>query len=133
MFPQGFPKVAEMENPCVEMQRLHSLGRTCPPVTATLHIMYIFEGSPHFLGGEMQMISEKERQVLLRFRVRRAGHRCAGGGRSGRTKGRVLADVLRLVHLRLVLLLVRLHAPLPCWRYVRLLTGRGKRILGQTE
>ena len=79
------------------------------------------------------MISEEERQLLLRFRVRRAGHRCAGGGRSGRTKGRVLADVLRLAHLRLVLLLVRLHAPLPCWRYVRLLTGRGKRILGQTE
>ena len=67
-------------------------------------------------------------QLYLRFRVWRACHGCAGGRRGGRTKGRVLADVLCLAPLLLVLLLLRLHAPFPCWRYVRLLTGQGKRI-----
>ena len=82
-------------------------------------------------GRKSITASRRRRRGHLRFGVWRAGHGRAGGGRGGRPEGRVLADVLRLASL--LLLLLRLHTSFPCWRYVRLLTGRGKRILAQTE
>ena len=85
------------------------------------------------LAGRKSITASRRRRRRghLRFGVWRAGHGRAGGGRGGRPEGRVLADVLRLASL--LLLLLRLHTSFPCWRYVRLLTGRGKRILAQTE